>query len=128
MSNSGIGNKLNLNNFFVAPQVRDNYEDIFDYYSKLDEGAVAPVSVPLSAAAQRSTEVYNKLYDLGYNPSMNIYSRGQLTSLCPTFKLGEEIYFIECNNNKYTVNVLADEHGAVKTQLIGFDKYEELKH
>lgn len=35
---------------------------------------------------------------------------------------------IECNNNKYTVNVLADEHGAVKTQLIGFDKYEELKH
>lgn len=30
MSNSGIGNKLNLNNCFVAPQVRDNYEDIFD--------------------------------------------------------------------------------------------------
>lgn len=99
-------NKKNLYNealkedyyFFIENNI-NNYEDIFDYYSKLDEGAVAPVSVPLSAAAQRSTEVYNKLYDLGYNPSMNIYSRGQLTSLCPTFKLGEEIYFIECNNN-----------------------------
>lgn len=30
MSNSGIGSKLTLNNCFIAPQIQDNYEDIFD--------------------------------------------------------------------------------------------------
>ena len=30
MSNAGIGMKLTLNNCFVAPQIQDNMEDIFD--------------------------------------------------------------------------------------------------
>ena len=30
MSNAGIGSKLTLNNCFIAPQVRDCYENIFD--------------------------------------------------------------------------------------------------
>ena len=30
MSNSGIGNKLTLNNCFVAPSLRDDLSDIFD--------------------------------------------------------------------------------------------------
>lgn len=37
MSNAAIGNKLNLNNCFVADQIRDNYEDIFD---KVKLGAI----------------------------------------------------------------------------------------
>lgn len=37
MSNSGIGNKLTLNNCFVAHQIQDNYEDIFD---KVKLGAI----------------------------------------------------------------------------------------
>ena len=37
ISNSAIGSKLTLNNCFVAPQVQDNYEDIF---SKVKLGAV----------------------------------------------------------------------------------------
>lgn len=37
MSNSGIGSKLTLNNCFVAPQVQDNYEDIYD---KVKLGAI----------------------------------------------------------------------------------------
>ncbi len=30
MSNSGVGTKLTLNNCFIAPQIQDNYEDIYD--------------------------------------------------------------------------------------------------
>lgn len=30
MSNSGIGTKLTLNNCFIAPQIRDSYENIYD--------------------------------------------------------------------------------------------------
>lgn len=37
MSNSGIGSKLTLNNCFVAPQVKDCYEDIYD---KVKLGAI----------------------------------------------------------------------------------------
>ena len=37
MSNSGIGSKLTLNNCFVAPQVLDSYDDIYD---KVKLGAV----------------------------------------------------------------------------------------
>ena len=37
MSNSGIGTKLNLNNCFVAPQVQDSYDDIYD---KVKLGAI----------------------------------------------------------------------------------------
>lgn len=37
MSNAGIGTKLGLNNCFVAPQIMDNYEDIFD---KVKLGAI----------------------------------------------------------------------------------------
>lgn len=37
MSNSGIGSKLTLNNCFVASQIQDNYEDIFD---KVKLGAI----------------------------------------------------------------------------------------
>lgn len=37
MSNSGIGSKLTLNNCFVAPQIQDCYEDIYD---KVKLGAI----------------------------------------------------------------------------------------
>lgn len=37
MSNAAIGSKLGLNNCYVAPQVQDNYEDIFD---KVKLGAI----------------------------------------------------------------------------------------
>lgn len=80
--------------------VLENFEDIFEYYSNLSEGALAPVSVPLSAAAVRSTSVYNKLYDLGYNPSLNVYSKLNATTLCPSFVLEDgSTCYIECNNN-----------------------------
>ena len=77
-------------------------EEIFDYYSNLAEGAIAPNSVPLSSAAVRSTKVYNKLYDVyGKNadPSIHIYNKGDKTCICPTVTLGEEVYYIECNEN-----------------------------
>lgn len=37
MSNAGVGTKLGLNNCYVAPQIQDNYEDIFD---KVKLGAI----------------------------------------------------------------------------------------
>ena len=37
MSNSGIGSKLTLNNCFIAPQVQDSYDDIYD---KVKLGAI----------------------------------------------------------------------------------------
>jgi len=76
-----------------------NYEDIFDYFSTCLEGAVAPNAVGLSSAAQRSSAVFNKLYDLGYNPKMQVYSLGEKTSLCPTFEKDNKTYYLECNNN-----------------------------
>lgn len=85
-------------NFLIENDI-NNYEDIYDYYTSIEEGAVAPNAIPLSAVAQRSSEVYSKLYDLGYNPSLNIYSSENKTSLCPTFSYNNSIYYIECNNN-----------------------------
>lgn len=76
-----------------------DYEDIFDYFSVYRENAIAPNAVGLNAAAQRSSTVFNKLYELGYKPEMNIYSVGEATSLCPTFEKDGTTYFIECNNN-----------------------------
>jgi hypothetical protein len=77
----------------------EDYEDIYDYFGSYLEGAVAPNAVGLNTAAQRSSAVFNKLYDLGYNPKMQIYSLGETTSLCPTFEKDGTLYYIECNNN-----------------------------
>lgn len=77
----------------------NDYEDIFDYFSTYQEGAIAPNAVGLNQAAQRSSAVFKKLNDLGYNPKMQIYSVGETTSLCPTFERDGTLYFIECNKN-----------------------------
>lgn len=90
---------INENINFLMENHINNYEDVYDYYTSIEEGAVAPNAIPLSAAAQRSSEVYSKLYYLGYNPSLNIYSNQNKTSLCPTFSHNNSIYYIECNNN-----------------------------
>ena len=77
-----------------------DFEDVYDYYSTIAEGAIAPVSIPLSAAAVRSANVYNKLYDLGYKSSLNVYSKLNTTTICPTIETENgNIYYIECNNN-----------------------------
>lgn len=77
----------------------NNYEDVYDYFSIIKEGAIAPNAVGLNIAAQRSSSVFNKLYELGYNPKMNVYSLGETTSLIPTFQIEDSIYYIECNDN-----------------------------
>lgn len=77
----------------------NDYEDIYEYFSTFKEGAVAPNAVGLNSAAQRSSTVFNKLYDLGYNPKMQIYSIEDQTSLCPTFEKNNKVYYIECNEN-----------------------------
>lgn len=77
-----------------------DYEDIYDKYSIYREGAVAPNAVGLGLAANRSVAVFNKLQELGYNPSMHLYSVGETTSLIPTFNKDGKIYFIECNENE----------------------------
>jgi len=76
-----------------------DYEDIFDYFSTYTEGAIAPNAVGLNQAAQRSSIVFNKLYELGYNPKMQVFSVGEATSLCPTFEKDGNLYYIECNEN-----------------------------
>ena len=85
-------------NFMIENSIYD-FNDVYDYYTNLEEGAVAPNAVPLSAAALRSTNVYNKLYELGYKPTLSIYSVGNRTSLCPAFSENGMVHYIECNNN-----------------------------
>lgn len=87
---------MNKMTFFREDIEMNDYEDVFDAFG---EGAIAPNAVGLNVAAQKSSGVFNKLYDLGYRPEMQIYSVGESTSLCPTFKRDGKIYFIECNNN-----------------------------
>lgn len=86
-------------NPFLEDVSFDDFEDVFDYFSEFNEGAIAPNAVGLNTAANRSISVYNKLYDLGYNPKMHIYSLEEATSLCPTYEKDGIVYYIECNNN-----------------------------
>ena len=100
-------------NFMLENSIFD-FNDVYDYYTSIEEGAVAPNAVPLSAAALRSTNVYNKLYELGYNPTLSIYSVGNKTSFCPAFSENGIVHYIECNNN-------------IMNGINEFDSYEEME-
>lgn len=80
----------------------EDYEDLYYHYNTVKEGcvgAIPPNAVPLSTASQRSVQIFDKLYKLGYNPKMNIYSNNTTSKLIPTFEINNETIYIDCEND-----------------------------